>query len=419
MKIKRRDFLGSVVGSITLASFPGIRTGYAQGNIESADTRGNIFKGVTITKVESAKITGKRPRVVGRNSHLGVHGQIVKESIVRLTTNTGISGWGHSRAKEDDASKILGKNLCDLFDPENGTSEEFLKFDFSLWDLAGKLTGKSVHSMLGDKGCKEVPVYDGSIYFDDLDLETGADRGIQPILDNVEWAVNKGFRAFKLKVGRGFKWMEKKEGLKRDLDVIFAVRDLIGPDVKLFIDSNIGYTLAEMKEVISRTADANLFLVEEPFPEAREDFVAFKRFLRRNGYGTLIALGENAPGHEARFLNFIKSGLVDVVQWDMRGYTLSRWLKFMPVIEESGTITAPHNWYSHLGGFYIAQFGRGCPYFGIGEIDSVEMPGVISTGYQLADGFMTVPDSPGFGLRLDENIFSSALHEKDAWTVTL
>jgi L-alanine-DL-glutamate epimerase-like enolase superfamily enzyme len=373
----------------------------------------------TIVRVESARLVGKRSRIVGRNSHLGVHGQIVEEPVVRLATDSGINGWGHSRAKEPDASKIVGKNFWEIFDARTGTGKAFLVFDFPFWDLAGRLSGKPVYQLLGEHGPDLIPVYDGSIYFDDLEPETGIDRGIQPILDNVEWALESGFRAFKLKVGRGFKWMDKTQGLQRDIEVIRAVRSLAGPEIKVCIDSNIGYTLTEAKEVMSRVAEMDIYFLEEPFPERREDFVSFKRFVRQRGCGTLIALGENAPGHEARFIEFLRSGLVDVVQWDMRGYTLTKWLEFLPVVSETGAITAPHNWNSHLGGFYIAQFGRGCPYFNMGEIDSVEMLGVKSSGYRLVNGLMTVPDSPGFGLELDEDLFAQALREEGAWSVTL
>ena len=405
-RVSRRDFVSAVSGGMFLIP-------------SAAIWAGNHPQGTTIVGVESARLVGKRPRIVGRNSHLGVHGQIVEEPVVKLATDSGINGWGHSRAKEPDASKIVGKDFWEIFDAKTGTGEAFLGFDFPLWDLAGQLSGKPVYQLLGEHGPDLVPVYDGSIYFDDLEPETGRDRGIQPILDHVEWALESGFRAFKLKVGRGFKWMDKTQGLQRDIEVIQAVRALAGPETRVCIDSNIGYTLTEAKEVMSRAAEVDIYLLEEPFPERREDFVSFKRFLRERGYGTLIALGENAPGHEARFMEFLRSGLVDVVQWDMRGYTLTKWLDFMPVVSETGAITAPHNWNSHLGGFYITQFGRGCPYFSMGEIDSVEMPGVDSSGYRLVDGLMTVPDSPGFGLELDEDLFAQALREEGAWSVTL
>lgn len=410
-RMNRRDFTSRVSGSIVSS----VLTGASFGAV--VEQRG--AQGSRIVEVSRARITGKRSRIVGRNSHLGLHGQVVTEPVVALTTDSGIKGWGHSRASQSDATMILGKRFGELFEVKTGTREEALRFDFPLWDLAGRLAGKSVHQLLGDQGQTRVPVYDGSIYFDDLDPETGNDRGIQTILENVERSLEAGFRGFKLKVGRGFKWMEKRRGLERDVEVVKSVRKLCGPSVTICIDSNVGYTLGETLEVVERLAESDIYFIEEPIPERREDFVAFKRFLRQKGYGTLIALGESAPGHESRFMDFLRSGLVDVIQWDMRAYSLTKWLKFLPVVDETGTITAPHNWNSHLGGFYIAQFGRGCPHFCMGEIDSVRMPGVDSGGYRLAEGLMSVPDSPGFGLELDESLFDRALGEEGAWTVRI
>ena len=97
----------------------------------------------------------------------------------------------------------------------------------------------------------------------------------------------------------------------------------------------------------------------------------------------------------------------------MRLYSLTRWRRYLPVLDETDTLAAPHNWGSHLACFYIAQFGRGCPRFAMAEIDPMHMPCVDSRGYLLVDGALRVPDSPGFGLELD----ASALRAGLAWTV--
>ena len=93
-----------------------------------------------------------------------------------------------------------------------------------------------------------------------------------------------------------------------------------------------------------------------------------------------------------------------MVQFDMKNYTLTRWLRYMPTIAEMGVLTAPHNWSSHLSGFYIQQFARGTGHFARGETDPMSMPSVIADGYELVDGMVLVPDTPGFGLELDSSL---------------
>jgi L-alanine-DL-glutamate epimerase-like enolase superfamily enzyme len=45
------------------------------------------------------------------------------------------------------------------------------------------------------------------------------------------------------------------------------------------------------------------------------------------------------------------------------------------------------------------------------EWDEASTPGLDAPGYMLSEGYITVPDAPGFGLELDEAIFHRAVIE--------
>lgn len=377
----------------------------------------SLPRNISITKIEAAVLAGQRPRVIGRNSRLGVHGQFVREPVVKLHTDGGILGWGRSAAAEEDAAKLIGRELCEVFDPATGTSNATLKFDMPLWDLAGRVLGQPFHEMLGDEGSNPVPVYDGSIYIEELDPKAGRDDGLEPMLLAVRMGLDVGFRAFKVKVGRGFQWMERRAGLKRDIEVIHGIRDLVGPEIKLMIDANNGYTPEEAREVMSLAGECDIYWFEEPFPEDVAESVAFRRFMRDGGWETLLADGEGHHGYSASFTEVLRAGGVDVVQFDFRSYSLSGFVQYLPEIHRAGAMAAPHNWASHLLGFYISQFGRGCQHFAMAETDFMTMPAVMADGYELVDGMMTVPDTPGFGLELDPVAFAAAQREDGAWTV--
>jgi len=374
---------------------------------------------VVITKIDAATLRGTRPRTVGRNARLGVHGNQASDPIVRLHASTGAVGWGWCRAKQDHARKLVGRKLRDVFDPATGTKDAWLAFDFPLWDLAARVLGTSVHAMLGDRGINPVPVYDGSIYFDDLGPKSGKDRGIRHVCDAVQMGLERGHRAFKAKIGRGHKWMPKDAGFRRDVAVLHAIRELIGEDGTLLVDGNNGFSTEEARELMRQAGDARLHWFEEPFPEHKTRCLAFKRFLREGGWDTLLADGEGSRRREATFTGIVRAGGIDVVQFDLRGYTLTRWLRYVPVLEATRTLAAPHNWGSHLSGYYIAQFGRGCPRVAFAEIDTMAMPAVRSDGYRLRDGRLTVPDTPGFGLELDASRFAAASEGKGGWAISM
>ena len=373
---------------------------------------------VTVTGVSGVSLEGTRSRLIGRNARLPVHGKDISEPVVRLFTDAGVSGWGWSPAKREDAQRLVGQRLHEVFSPDTGTQDDLLMFDFPLWDVAGQLLDRPVHAMLGDSGSSPVPVYDGGIYIDELDPDTGRDDGIEPMLYAVNVGMDAGFQAFKVKVGRGYKWMESEAGIRRDIEVIRAIRDLVGPYMKILIDANNGYSPEEARRIMREAGDCDIYWFEEPFEESVKECVDFKEFMREGGWSTLLADGETrSSGYDAGFEEIVRAGGIDVVQFDLRHYTLTRWLRYMSVIRETGAMAAPHNWGSHLSGFYIPQFARGLGSFAMGETDHMRMPAVTADGYDIADGKRSVPDTPGFGLELNKVLFARALRADGAWKV--
>ena len=80
----------------------------------------------------------------------------------------------------------------------------------------------------------------------------------------------------------------------------------------------------------------------------------------------------------------------------------------MPELIDRGISTSPHTWGSKLKTCYTAQLAAG-----MGNVITVE--GVSSTSdqvdfstYPIKDGWISVPDSPGFGLSLDHPLFQKA-----------
>ena len=244
-----------------------------------------IPENVTITRIDAAVLEGTRPRIIGRNSHAAAHGRVASDPVVRLHTDQGVVGWGWSRATADEAVALAGKRLHEVFDEVEGTADDYLAFDFPLWDLAGWILAKSVHGILGDSGTTPVPVYDGTIYIDEVDPDGGRDKGLAPMLNAVLMGLDAGYRAFKIKVGRGFRWMESRAGLRCDVEVLHAIRDLIGPDMKLLIDANNGYTPAEARQVMREAGECDIYWFEEPFPRGRARVRCPSELHTRRGLG--------------------------------------------------------------------------------------------------------------------------------------
>jgi hypothetical protein len=257
------------------------------------------LRDLKITRVVGFDLACRRSKVAGKNSHLDVHGDRATDRMLRIFTNQQIEGIGNLAVDRDRAAELLGKCVADLFVVDERRMTGPLGVGtLPLWDLAGKALGKPVYQLLGGAGPERVGVYDGSIYFADL-LPMYEDHWEDRLRDEIDMARHLGHRALKVKIGRGFKWLPRAAGDRRDIDVLRLVRQHAGDDFLIGIDANNGYDLAGTKRLFDEIGDFRIAFAEEMFPEEVEDCLAFKAFLRERGWDTLVADGYSISAGEA------------------------------------------------------------------------------------------------------------------------
>jgi L-rhamnonate dehydratase len=365
-----------------------------------------------IDRIECVPLIGTRPRQAGCNSRLQVHGLHVRPPIARITTDDGATGFGLSRLSEEDTAELVGAPLSEAFDPENGVSERFRGLEYPLWDLAGKLAGKPVYEMLGgepdEDGVFRARCYDTSLYIDDLHLADDNEAAALIASEALEGKA-RGHTAYKIKVGRGAMHMPLQQGTHRDILVIRAVRNAVGPDATILIDANNGYNLNLTKHVLSETADAKVYWMEEAFHEDASFYANLREWLNSEGLETKIADGEG--GASLNLLQWAEEGLVDIIQYDIFHPGFTRWLELGPQLDEWNVGSAPHHYGGHYGNYVSCHLSAAIQGFEFTEWDEADTPGLDDSGYSISDGLVSVPNSPGFGLNLDEEIYARAVQE--------
>lgn len=354
-----------------------------------------------ITQIKFKKVRNRYPRLYGKNARLPEHTYGVEFVIVEITTDKNIKGWGLCKGnyKEFDYDYIKDKRVSELFNPVIGVvDDKAMLLDFALHDLAGKILGIPVYKMIGDLGSNEGPCYDGAIYMNDISAGDGKIKGIDRILNDCQQDYDMGYRDFKIKIGRSGMWMDKTEGLSRDIEVTRAIREKY-PDSQITVDANDAYSIEDCEHYMSQVGDCNIYWFEEPFRESKEGFKRLKDILAKYSPNTLIADGESWP--DVPFLlELMKDGLLDVLQMDICDYGFTNWRKLMPVIRENEYMISPHNWGLKLKTHYTAQFAAGCGSVLTNEGVPDETEGVDFSGYELKDGIIYVPNKPGFGMDL-------------------
>jgi L-rhamnonate dehydratase len=368
-----------------------------------------------IVAIEWAALEGRRPRHAGRNARLGDHGFVVRLPVARLTTEDGSRGWGFCRVEQAEARQLLGRRISDLFSMESGATAAGLPVDFPLWDLVGQLEKRPVYQLAAAMAGMSVdapfsvPCYDTSLYFDDLHLADTAQAADLLAAEAAE-GFERGHRHFKIKVGRGARHLPLEEGTQRDIAIVHAIRQAVGPEARLMLDANNGYNLNLTKRVLAETAGCKIFWMEEAFHEDNLLYADLKEWMAAQQLSVLIADGEGQASPS--LLEWAHMGMVDVIQYDIFSYGFTPWLALGRQLDGWGVRTAPHHYGRHLGNFVSAHLAAAIQGFTFVEWDEVETTGVESRAYRIDEGQVVVPNEPGFGLLLDEERFEEAVAQR-------
>ena len=361
-----------------------------------------------IARIEKVILQGTFPREIGYNARVGPHGNTVRDPVVRIHTESGMVGVGWSNIDRNRAKGHPGQRLGDLFRLPEGSLPPGQAIDFPLWDLAAKAQGIPLYRLLGGRGSREVELYDGSIYMDDLGASD--DEAVETFRQEVRTGQEYGFRNFKIKIGRGARWMPVMEGIQRDVLVIRTVREAAGPGAKILIDANMGNTLNTAKEILARCDDVGVHWFEEPFAEDPALNEALKGFIQETGSGTLVADGEYAPPPD--FFEMVKKGWIDVIQHDFRSHGLTWWREISQLIEHWGGGCAPHCWGSVIERYTHAHFAASIPNYALLEAAPADMPGLLLDGWEMREGKLLVPDVPGAGFDVDPGVIERGIGEE-------
>jgi L-alanine-DL-glutamate epimerase-like enolase superfamily enzyme len=125
--------------------------------------------------------------------------------------------------------------------------------DTALLDLLGRALQIPVHTLLGGAFRDRTEVH-GSVGWDE---DPG--RMVETALQQSET-----YRWLKLYAGRG--------EVDADLARLQAVRDAVGPDIKLFVDINAMWTPSDLVRVLPRVGEIGLSMLEQPLPPAAAAF---------------------------------------------------------------------------------------------------------------------------------------------------
>lgn len=249
--------------------------------------------------------------------------------------------------------------------------------DIALWDLRGKILGRSVAHLLGGAriACGAYATFGFPAY--DIDQLVAAALAQR----------DEGFGALKMVVGVA------PGGWREDAARIRRVREAVGPDVALMIDANCCFSPYEARELARAVAACDLAWFEEPL--AANDARALADF--RQVAGIPVAAGQ-MEGHRFRLRELITHQAVDVLQPNVAysgGFTevakVAHMAEAFNVPIDNGGGWPLHNLHAMAGlaNSGMVEFHLDMRQIGEALFDGAPCPEA---------GMIRVPDAPGLGL---------------------
>lgn len=204
--------------------------------------------------------------------------------------------------------------------------------------------------------------------------------------------VQRGFGTVKVKVGENERW---------DIDVVRAVREAVGPDVKIRADANGAWTIGTAKRQLRKLEPYDLEYIEQPLP--LEDLAGHAHL--RQACGTPVALDESAytlqDVHE-----IIRNGAADMILLDPHeagGLLPAR--KQAALCEAAGLPVTLHSG-GELGVSLAAYLHFAVTVPNLSLAIDCQYPNiaddVVTAPFDCARGFLVPPAGPGLGVELDE-----------------
>lgn len=330
----------------------------------------------------------------------------VTRLLIRLSTDSGIDGWGEIRPTLSVASarRIVERDVAPhVVDRRVWEIESFLaEFQFeylhlrsfvagvemALWDAFGKELDAPLHQLLGGKCTDAIPI--------------AAPLGILPPAESrrcARRALDDGYEVLKVKAGRDW---------RTDVDRVLAMHDEVDGRLEFRVDPNQEWTFEDAVRAAARLEDAGVYLQYLEQPIRIDSVGALKRL--RNRLTTPIAVNEDTYVPRNLF-RLVREDAIDVAVVDLvpAGGILEL-KRQLGVATEAGLSVAHHDAFDlGIKKAAVAHTVASSPAINLAT-DTVYphwADHVIETPLSVADGHLTVPDGPGLGVTVDEGQLDS------------
>jgi L-alanine-DL-glutamate epimerase-like enolase superfamily enzyme len=277
--------------------------------------------------------------------------------------------------------------------------------DVALWDIAGKAAGLPVHRLLGTVR-HTVPAYTSSWVHQEP----------QTYIDEALAYQEMGLRGHKIHPStqlRSFAGIDVP--VSADIELCRALRDAVGPDFPLFLDSAWAYDYGEAVKVGLAIQDMGYLWYEDPLQA--DDLYGYVRLKQQ--LSIPIMATEVTPGGLTALAPWVTERATDYLRGDvvLKG-GITGMLKIAHLAEAFHLHCEVHDAYNslnNLASLHLIMALQNCDWFEVlvvndaGRFDLDHLSYGLVEPIAISDGLASISDRPGLGIEPDWELLRSSV----------
>ena len=339
-------------------------------------------------------------------------------ALVEIFTNQGIVGIaegspyrGPDRLKEYTDAYITplltGRNVFDVdfltnIQGHNALAEgAWAGVNNALWDIIGKAKGQPVYKLLSHD---ENPSNRVKIYASGGVCHAWYDNGEQELIEEALRYKEAGYDTFKFR--NGTSWQYSGMTMDKYIPVLEHLREAVGPDFKLVLEKFPWDFETIINELCPALEALKFYWYEEPV-EANSPGALERHLAINEAMPSVMVSGGERWWTRYQVEPFVANGAMNIVQVDANLSGITEGWHVGQVIDKHGQYYCPHNWVGGLTTVPNIHLVAGVPCGHMCELNQTYNPlkwEIFKDPYPIADGVLTIPDKPGYGVELIDDI---------------
>ena len=352
--------------------------------------------------------------------------------LVKVKTDEGITGIGeayhgagvHQIAVDERLTRpLIGqdpRNVDKLFrDMMNSMSASgfyqgavmsaISGIESALWDITGQAAGVPIWQLLGGKFRDKIRIYN--------DCHAGETETPEAYAAKAREVEARGFTAIKFDIdplpSRRDRYNRciSNDDIAHYVDVVTAVRESLDSNTDLAIDAHWFYAPVDILKIAHAFEDLDLLWLEDPIPP--ENIAAMEGVTKSTR--TPICTGENFYTRFG-FRDLIETQAADIISPDMaKAGGLLEGRRIADLADMYYIPIAPHNIGSPVQTVANCHVMAAVPNFLVLEfhhLDNAFWEGIINEGPLIQEGHINVPNLPGLGVTLNEDLLKNNFRQE-------